>query len=707
MICKYYGKQASLEYFRTLCQTGRGGSSLLAISEAAEQTGFSCMGARIPMEELRAAEPFPCIAFWNSRHYIVVYRISRTKVYVADPAHGLVSYTHPEFLKGWGGDEGKGIVLTLEPTAAFQTADAEQEDTVPESGFRHILFTLLRYRRLLWQLLAGLTMGSLLQLLFPFLTQSMVDTGIAGKDLSFIYVVLLSQLAVFLGRTSMEIMRSYILLHLGSRINIQLLTGFFSKLMRLPLGYFDSRMIGDILQRINDHKRVENFFTSSALSTAFSLLNLLVFTCILAWYNRLIVLVFLAGSLLYVVWIMAFMKKRAALDYKLFSQMAANQEKDYEMITGMQEIKLHNAERKKRWQWQLLQVRLFRINIRTLSLKQLQSGGAMIINELKNILITFLAAQAVVKGQLSLGVMLSVSYITGQLNGPLLQMIEFMQALQDARLSMNRINEIHHKREEESGWTEQADIVPQGDIVVSRLSFRYLSGTLVPDVLDNISLVIPRGKVTAIVGSSGSGKTTLLKLLLKFYDPSAGSINVGAASLSAISARAWRDRCGVVMQDGFIFNDTIANNIAVGDERTDPHRLRQAAATANIHDFITGLPLGYQTKIGANGMGISSGQKQRLLIARAVYKDPDFLFFDEATSALDAQNERSITDNLQKVFAGKTVVIIAHRLSTVRNADKIVVLDKGSISEAGRHDQLITEKGFYYQLVRNQLELGS
>ena len=707
IISKYYGRSFSLDRVRSLCHTGRSGTSLLAISEAAEKMGFNTLGARIPEDELRESAPFPCIAFWNQQHFIVIYRMTDKKVYVSDPAHGLITYSHAEFRKGWGVDEGSGIILTLEPAPDFEVKEDDKEDSLSHKGFRHVLSCVFRYRKLVWQLLAGLALGSLLQLVFPFLTQSVVDKGIARKDMSFIYVLLLFQSVVFLGRMSIDIMRSYILLHLGARINIHLLTEFFSKLMRLPLGYFDSRMTGDILQRIGDHRRVEDFFTSSALNTAFSILNLVVFTEVLAWYNGAIVLVFIAGSILYLTWILAFMKKRASLDYKLFSQLAAKQEKDIEMILGMQEIKLHNAERKKRWQWQLLQIKLFRIHIGALSLRQVQTGGAIVINESKNILITFLAARAVVNGGMSLGAMLSVSYIIGQLNGPLLQLIEFFQTLQDARLSMNRINELHQKQEEEGRFSENSDTIPMGDIVINNLSFKYLSEPLVSPVLEDVSITIPRGKVTAIVGSSGSGKTTLLKLLLKFYDPSAGSITVGAAPLSSISARAWRDRCGVVMQDGFIFNDTIGNNIAVGDEKIDTDRMQRAAIAANIHEFVSGLPLGYRTRIGASGMGISTGQKQRMLIARAVYRDPDFLFFDEATSALDAQNERAITENLQKVFAGKTVVVIAHRLSTVRNADKIIVLEKGSISEAGKHEQLILDKGFYYHLVRNQLELGA
>jgi ATP-binding cassette subfamily B protein len=706
IISKFYGQRYSLEYLRSLTHTSRSGTSMLALSEAGEKLGFRTMGARVSLDYLQEEAPLPCIAYWNQRHYVVLYKIGRRHIDVSDPAHGLIRYTRAEFLAQWATEEGHGIVLTMEPGPDFG-----QEEEVNaggrERGMGHIAAYLTRYKRELIQVLAGLLVASLLQLLFPFLTQSIVDRGIAHRDLSFIDMILLAQLAIFLGKTSVEIIRSYILLHLSTRININLLTDFFIKLMRLPLGYFDTRMVGDILQRINDHKRIETFLTSSTMSTIFSLLNLVIFSVVLGIYSPAVFGVFAAGSLLYVGWILAFMKRRAALDYKLFAQLAASQEKNYEMIMGMQEIKLHNAEKKQRWHWELLQIRLFRINIRTLSLRQVQSGGAVIINEAKNILISFLTARLVVEGHISMGIMMSVSYITGQLNAPILQLIEFLQAFQDARLSMERINEVHQKREEENRYDPKTAAIPNGDIQLQNLSFKYDLSPATPLVLDSINLTIPAGKVTAIVGSSGCGKTTLLKLLLKFYEPTSGSLRIGAMGLDGLSGSAWRGKCGVVMQEGFIFSDSIAGNIAVGDESVDWAKLYEAARAANIHDFVTGLPLGYNTLIGSSGTGMSTGQKQRLLIARAIYKDPDILLFDEATSALDAHNEKAITENLSRYFKGKTVIIIAHRLSTVRNADKIVVLDRGRISEAGRHEELITEKGFYYQLVRNQLELGN
>jgi ATP-binding cassette, subfamily B, bacterial len=706
IICRYYGKSFSLDYFRSLTHTSRSGTSMLSLSKAAEKLNFRTMAAKLSFEDLQETDPFPCIAFWNQTHFVVIYKIKKNTIYISDPAHGLLTYTKEEFLKFWAVEDGKGIILSLDPTPDFDK-ETDEIKQPKEKNFRNILTYLTKYRKELLQIIAGLVAASILQVFFPFLTKSIVDIGIRNSDMRFIYMVLLAQLMVFLGKTAIEILRSYILLHISTRINIHLLSDFFVKLMRLPLGYFDAKMVGDTMQRINDHKRVESFFTSGALNTIFSLLSLLIFGIVLAIYNPIIFVIFAVGSIIYIMWIMAFMKKRAALDYKLFNQMSANQEKNYEMIMGMQEIKLHNAEQKKRWQWEVLQIKLFKINIKSLSLKQWQSGGAIIINELKNIFISVIAAKLVVQGNISLGVMLSISYIIGQLNSPILQLVDFLQSYQDTKLSLERINEIHHKQDEENVFDQKITSIPTGDIILENISFKYGGAPHDPFVLEDINLTIPANKVTAIVGSSGSGKTTLLKLLMKFYEPSNGDIKIDNISFKHLSNSKWRDKCGVVMQEGYIFNDTIESNIAVGDETIDIEKLENATRVANIHEFIKGLPMGYKTKIGGNGMGISTGQKQRILIARAVYKNPDVLFFDEATSALDAKNEKLITENLNTIFKNKTVVIIAHRLSTVKNADNIVVLHNGKISETGHHRQLITDKGFYYNLVSNQLELGN
>jgi ATP-binding cassette subfamily B protein len=569
------------------------------------------------------------------------------------------------------------------------------------------LFSYIRpYRRFIVQLFVGLLVGSILQLIFPFLTQSIVDKGINARNLDFVYLVLIAQLMLFVSQTSVEFIRSWIFLHISTRVNISLISDFLIKLLKLPIGFFDSKMIGDIMQRIGDHGRIENFLTSASLNILFSMINLVIFGVVLAIYDMTIFLVFFLASLFYVAWVVVFMKKRRELDFKRFAQLSDNQSNLIQLITGIQEIKLNNCEKQKRWGWERIQAKLFRVNVKSLSLGQYQQSGALFINQLKNIFISFYAAKGVIDGDMTLGMMMAVQYIIGQLNSPIEQLIGFMHALQDAKISLERLSEIHQKDDEERPSGEQISDLPVGlPLVVRDLSFHY-EGPHSERVLHEINLTIPAHKVTAIVGMSGSGKTTLIKLFLGFYPPTKGEIRVGDYPLGSISQRAWRQRCGVVMQDGFIFSDTISRNIAVSDESIDRERLQKAVQVANIGDLIESLPLGYNTKIGMEGHGLSQGQKQRILIARAVYKNPDYLFFDEATNALDANNERVIMENLGQFFAGRTVVVVAHRLSTVRDADQIVVLEKGQVVELGTHTELTAKRGAYYQLVKNQLELG-
>jgi ATP-binding cassette subfamily B protein len=709
MIAKEFGKSISLQELRQLANTTRIGSSLFGLSEAAEKIGFRTIGVKINFEQLVEEATLPCIAHWNQNHFVVIYKIKNETVYVADPGHGLLTYNKEDFLKCWKSDTNDGIVLLLEPTPEFYADD----ETIPgkekkiKKGFLFLFQYLFRYKSLLIQLVFGLIAGSLLQLVLPFLTQSIVDIGVQNQDVHFVYLILFAQLMLFLGRTTIEIIRSWILLHISSRINISLVSDFFVKLMKLPIAFFDVKLTGDIMQRIGDHHRIETFLTSTSLNVLFSLVNLIIFSFVLAFYSMTIFTVFLIGSLLYFAWIIFFLKRRADLDYKRFNQNAQNQSKIMELITGMQEIKLHNAERQKRWQWESIQVRLFKISIKGLSLEQAQNVGSGLINELKNIFITFLSAKLVIDGKITLGMMLSVSYIIGQLNSPILQLVAFVQSLQDARLSLERLAEIHGKDDEEDFRKEMVtETDKNAPISLNNLSFKY-PGTGQELVLKNLDLNIPAQKITAIVGTSGSGKTTLMKLLLKFYEPEKGEVLVGTHRLNNISAKAWRNNCGAVMQEGYIFSDTIANNIAVGEEQVDKAKLKHAVNVANIKDYIEGLPLSYNTKIGMEGVGLSTGQKQRILIARAVYKNPDYLFFDEATSALDSNNEKIIMNNLNEFFHGRTVVVIAHRLSTVKNADQIVVLEKGAIVEKGTHAELAALKGAYYELVKNQLELGN
>lgn len=708
IIAKHYGKNINIQRLRSLAETTREGSSMVGLSDAAESVGFRTVGVKLNYENFSAGAPLPAIVHWNKNHYAVVYKIKKSKIYVSDPAAGLLRYTRDEFITSWIGKNAdltteEGVALLIEPTPKLFEESYEQDTRY---NLKFISRYLFQYKRLLLQLVIGLMAASLLQLVTPFLTQSVVDVGIENQDLNFVYLILIAQLFLFFGRTAIEVIRSWILLHVSGRINISLISDFFIKLMNLPISFFDVKMTGDILQRINDHSRIERILTTSSLSVLFSFLSLIIFGIVLATYSLLIFGVFLAGSLFYFLWIIIFLKKRKNLDYKKFSQTSSEQSKVIELINGMQEIKLHNAEKKKRWAWEHLQARLFKLSIKSLALEQYQSIGSSFINELKNILISVLSATLVIKGELTLGMMMAISYIVGQLNSPITQLINFIKEVQDAKISLDRLGEIHNKEDEKQHDREKHTQVPlDRDIRLENMTFHYPGSDA--EVLKDLNLTIPANKVTAIVGVSGGGKTTLMKLLLKFYEPAAGKILVGAGDLDTLSQQAWRDKCGVVMQEGYIFNDTVAGNVAIGDEVIDKVKLAHALELANLRGFIESLPLAYNTKIGMEGIGLSTGQKQRLLIARAVYKNPKFLFFDEATSALDANNEKTIMENLNRFFENKTVLVIAHRLSTVKNAHQIVVLDQGSVVETGNHKELVAKKGAYFELVKNQLELGN
>lgn len=713
MIAKYYGKTYSVQTLREHSFITREGVSMLGISDAAEFIGFRTSGVRISLQQLVEDMPLPCILHWNQNHFVVCYGIKKKKdgyrFSIADPARQLVTYHEEEFKKCWlatkvEGEE-KGTALALEPGPEFYEREDEQD-----SGRRNLRFFLKYlspYKKQVVQLVFGMVAASLLQLIFPFLTQSLVDVGIRDGNLSFITLILIAQLVIAVSQLSVEFIRSWILLHMNTRINISLISDFLAKLMKLPLHYFDTKMIGDIMQRIGDHNRIESFLTGSSITTLFSFINFFIFSFVLAYYDLGILAIFLVGNALYVGWILAFMKYRRELDIRRFAQAAGEQSSLIQLVTAMQEIKLNNCEKQKRWQWERIQVKLFKISVKGLAVGQAQQVGSIFFNQTTNIIISFIAAKSVVEGNMTLGMMMSLTYIIGQLSGPIGSFIGFAQQLQDAKISLERLNEIHGQADEEQDIQSKLTVFPERHTVkIENLSFSY-DGADRDYVLNNVNLIIPEHKVTAIVGASGSGKTTLIKLMLGFYVPNKGDIKIGETPLGIINPHLWRARTGSVMQDGFIFSDTIANNIAVGEDRIDLERLQHAVTVANIRDFIDSLPLGYNTKIGMEGNGISQGQRQRLLIARAVYKNPEFLFFDEATNALDANNEKEIMEHLDTFYQGKTVVVVAHRLSTVKNADKIVVLDKGAIAEEGTHRELTEKRGLYYQLVKNQLELGS
>ncbi len=708
IIAQHYGRNYSLQNLREKCHITREGVSLLGISDAAELIGFRSTGVKITWKQLRDEMEFPCIVHWNQQHFVVVYKIKKGKVYVSDPAAGLLVYEEDAFLKSWlqshGTDQSKGIALILEPTPEFYK---ERGDEDRRLKFTQLLHYLKPYKRYLVQLSIAMLTASVLSLILPFLTQSVVDKGIGTSDLSFVVMMLIAQVVLVIGQMANNLIRSWLMLHMTTRISISLISNFLSKLMRLPISFFDSKMVGDIMQRIGDYDRIQSFLTGSLLSMVMAVLTFVIYGAVMGGYDIAILGIFLLGSALYVGWILLFMNQRRKLDYMRFQEAANNQSSIVQLINGMQDIKLNNCEKQKRWEWERIQARLFQVSIKGLVLGQSQEVGGTFIDQTKNVIISFLAASAVIEGQMTLGMMMALQYIIGQLNAPLSQFIQFVQATQDAKISMERLSEVQEKDDEEPADKDFVrDIPDNANIEFRGVTFQY-DGPHSPKAVNDVTVTIPSNKVTAIVGASGSGKTTMLKMMLGFYPPVDGDITLAGRRLSQYSASSWRKVCGSVMQEGFIFSDTIANNIGVSDERPNMERVRYASEIANIDEFIDGLPLGYNTKIGADGNGLSTGQKQRLLIARAAYKDAKFLFFDEATNSLDANNERTIMEKLEQLFKDKTVVVVAHRLSTVKNADNIIVLDKGSIVEQGTHEKLTAKRGYYYELVKNQLELGN
>ncbi len=708
MIAKHYGKSYSLPFLREKCYLDKAGVSMRGIIEASELIGLRSLAVNIPLfakkdQPSLMRAPLPAILHWNQNHFVCLYKINNKHVWISDPASGKYKLTHDELLESWSiEEEGKGVALLLETTNQFYTNDSDENSS---RGFGFLLNYLRPHRKLMIQLIIGLLVGTVFQLIFPFLTQSLVDVGIDTKDLNFIYIILAGQLMLFLGQTVVQFIQSWILLHISVRINVNLISDFLLKLMRLPLGFFDTKNIGDLLQRISDHRRIEAFLTQSVLSMLLAIINIVVFGIVLAIYSIPIFLVFLSTSILYIGWIFIFLKKRKEVDYRAFQQLSDNQDSLIEIIQGMPEIKLQGSQLKRRWEWASIQAKLFRTQMRSLSISQYQDAGAISITRLKDIIITFMAATYVLNGTMTLGMMLAIQYIIGQLNGPLNQLIGFIRSAQDTIISLERLSEVHNLNNEEDIEEQKINVIPQGDIHINNVSFQYTP--IGKKVLRNINLTIPRGRTTAIVGTSGSGKTTLIKLLLGFYEPSEGNIKIGAHPLSGIYNKTWRSQCGVVMQEGYLFSDTISRNIAESSDQVDFARVLASATIANISNYIDSLPLGFNTMIGAKGNGVSQGQKQRLLIARAVYKNPEFLFFDEATNALDTTNERVIIHNLTKFLEDRTAVIVAHRLSTVKNADQIIVLDQGRIVEIGSHDKLVKKKGNYFHLIKNQLELGN
>jgi ATP-binding cassette subfamily B protein len=706
MVARYYGRFYSLDFLREISNTGKDGVSLLDLSEAAEIIGLKTLAVEADIAQLQDVIPKPCIINWGNNHFVVVYQQDSSKVWIADPAQGKYKLNNDEFLKKWIGEEAdienSGIVLICQSTPDFYTFNGKE----PQKGSWQYVFNYFKqYKALIFQIIIGLFLGSTLQLLFPFFIKSIVDIGINNNDLSFIALVLIAQLILFISQISVEFIRNWNILHVGSRVNISLLSDFLIKLTKLPFRFFDTKLPGDLIQRFNDHERVQKFLSSTSLISIFSILNLIAFGVVLLFWNKAIFSIFIIGSLLNIVWVVGFMKWRKTLDIKRFEYNSDNQNSINEMITGMQDIKLFNAEKLKRWSWEKVQAKLFNTETENLKLEQVQRAGALFFNETKNLLIIYLVAQGVLNTTLTLGMLVAIQYIIGQLNMQINQLTEFLKSMQDAKISLERIGEIHLK-DNETDIEENNNMFPaEGDIVLENVSFSYAGINATPNI-KNINLGIPNGKITAILGPSGSGKTTLLKILLNLYKPTEGKIKLGELNLLSINPRLWRSKLGVVMQDGHLFSDSIAKNIALGEEIIDKRKLQQSISIANLQSYIDYLPLGYNTKIGPEGQGLSQGQKQRILIARAVYKEPDFLFFDEATSALDTFNEMLIMENIKAAFKNKTIIIVSHRLSTVLKADQIIVMEDGEMIEVGSHEELTFVRGAYYQLVKNTMELG-
>ncbi|WP_437181546.1 peptidase domain-containing ABC transporter [Segatella copri] len=712
MICNYYGKEYSLDSLSKICFATTEGVSMLGISETATSLGFHVVNVKCTVKTLTEVS-LPSILHWNQNHFVVLYRVkNEKKFYIADPGKGLVTYSLEEFKKHWistnSNGQDKGIAMFLETTPTFFTHQMEDKKKISGKRSFHFLFGYVKkYRKYFGQVILGLIVGSLSQLVLPFLTQSIVDVGIKNQDIGFVWLILLGQLMLTISRTAIDFIRRWLLLHISLRINISLVSDFFIKLLKLPMSFFDTKLMGDLMQRMNDHSRVNNFLTQQTLNITFAMLTFVVFSVVLFFYNKLVFAIFLLGSILYGVWMTLFLKRRKLLDYELFEQQAINNNKTYEFITTIQESKLQDCEQRRRWEWEDTQAELFGVQMKSLKLQQTQEAGSIFINEVKNIIITVVAATAVIHGQMTLGMMLAVQYIIGQLNSPVEQLMNFFYSLQDVKISLERINEIHQMDDEngKEGLLTSIEDKNEG-IDIKNIMFKYDPHAL-RKTIDDVNIHIKQGKVTAIVGASGSGKTTLIRLMLGYYPVLEGTINIGNTDINKLNKKWWRRQCGVVMQEGVIFSESIARNIAVDDGDIDKERLLKAAEIACIKDYIMALPLKFNTKIGRDGVGLSQGQKQRILIARAVYKNPDYIFLDEATNSLDANNERSIVENLDMFYKGKTVVIVAHRLSTVKNADQIVVIDHGNVVEVGNHESLTAKRGAYYNLVKNQLELGN
>jgi len=706
IIAKHFGKFYTLQFMRDRCSITKEGVSLLDLSNGAESIGLRTLAIKCTIGDVVNNIPFPAIVFWKDSHFIVVYHSDKKYVWVSDPVKGHIKYSHEEFRRGWyQKGENQGVLLAVEPTAEFRDSKAEREQRT--NSFSSILKYFFPYRRHFGLILVIMLVVTALQGMLPFISKAVIDVGIKTSDVKFINMVLIGNISILLSVMVFNVLRDWILLHITARVNIALISDYLIKLMRLPVTFFENKLMGDILQRAQDHERIRSFIMNNSLALIFSTLTFVVFTVILLIYNAVIFYIFLTGSILYICWVFLFLSIRKKLDWEYFELISKNQSYWVETVSAIQDIKIYNYEKHRRWKWEEIQARLYYVNKRVLTVTNAQNLGSQFIESIKNMAIVFFCAMAVIEGEITFGVMISTQFIIGMLNGPLIQFINFVVSGQYAKISFLRINEIRQLEDEDELLTigTKTTLVPEDkSITMGNVHFQYNVNS--PLVLRNIYLKIPENKITAIVGGSGSGKSTLLKLLVRLYKPTYGDIKIGGMNVNLINLRQWREMCGVVMQDGKIFNDTIINNIVLDDEHIDYEKLREVCNLAQIENEINEMPKGFETMIGETGRGLSGGQKQRLLIARALYRDPKFLFFDEATNALDTINERKIVNALKSTFEKRTVVIIAHRLSTIRNADQIVVLDKGSIVEVGNHDYLMEKKGHYFELVSSQIHIS-
>lgn len=707
MIARHYGKNYSLEFFRKNAFIGKEGISMLGLSMAAEKAGMHSLCAKISIEQLANEIILPCILHWDNKHYVICHKVSGKKnltFHICDPAFGCMKVCQKELYRHWisGKFEGEevGVAMQIEPGINFHNKGIKKAPH--KFSMKYFLKYIMPHKWSILQLLLGALVLISLGYISPFISQAIVDIGILKKDLAFIILMVIAQIIINTSKTIIIFFQSWISLRMNTIINVNLVSNYLNKLSQMPMSFFESKTMGDILQRIGDHDRIKSFLMNDTINVIFSITTFIAFVVVLGIYNIHILSIFLLGNAVYVTWVLSFMKYRKELDNKAFHESALLQNNMVQFIQGMQEIKLNCIEREKCWEWEHLQARLYKISRKAMLLGQIQSAGSLIFSSTTGVVLSYITAQKVVTGEMTLGMMTSLSFILGQVAAPIGSFIGFAQRYQDAKISLERLADIHSQDDEHKEYEEKKSILPKDkNIILNKVSFSY-SGNINNLVLKNISIQIPQNKITAIVGKSGCGKTTLIKLLQGLYKPLSGEIMIGDTVLENINKYVWRNHIGAVMQDGYIFSDSISKNITLHNE-VDIQKLESVLKAVNLNDFIQSLPHGYDTKIGNDGMQLSQGQRQRILLARILYRKPQVVFLDEATNALDTQNEFYIMNNIRELLYNHTIIIVAHRLSTIKKADNIIVIDNGEVIEQGTHERLLEQKGTYFQLINTQL----